>query len=170
MRVQMRIERAGGLVLEKRGDDVARAPIHDWRRIRESVPTRTLPVPQPQQSWPRDERHDPRSSATSAAMETDFGGEIVKSKNTRRFAASPPTLSLRVVFCRWVNRLPELGCRFSQSERNASARDGAFKAEANCTFAHPHALHATILRVVIACAKVLLKVALRIGEVGLRFR
>jgi len=42
-------------------------------------------------------------------METDFGGENVKSKNIRRLGAfSPPTV--RVVFNRCVNVSPEDGC------------------------------------------------------------
>jgi len=56
----------------------------------------------------------------------------------------------------------EAACRLSQSEKNASARDDTFEAEADDTCTHPHALHTTILRVVIACAKMLLKKAHRI--------
>ena len=44
------------------------------------------------------------------------------------------------------------------------------KPEPSRTFAHPNALHATTLRVVIPGAKMLLKVALSVGEIGLRFR
>ena len=57
---------------------------------------------------------------------------------------------------------------FTERKKRLS-RDGTFKAEQNCTRADPDALNATVLRVVIACTKVLLKIALRIGEISLRF-
>ena len=48
------------------------------------------------------------SPATSAAIETDFGGEKVKSKNTRRFAISPSftSTSRRECLSRCVSRFP----------------------------------------------------------------
>ena len=86
-------------------------------------------------------------------METDFGGEIVKSKNTRRLVVSPAReflhscclVPLRQTLAR--TRMPVL----TQRKKRLS-HDVTFKTEQNCTRAHPDALDVRVLRVIIASA------------------
>ena len=111
------------------------------------------------------------SFATSAAMETDFGGEIVKSKKTRRLARSLSVAkSCRVVFVSLRQSFARNGMLVVTERDESIASHRTRKPEPRRTFAHPNSLHTTTLRVVVPGAKMLLKVAFCVGEIGLRFR
>jgi hypothetical protein len=120
-RMKMRVERSG-VSCSKRAATMfrvgrSRFELHSPTRV-DANPSSSATAALTAWRWAATMRG---SSATSAAMETDFGGEIIKSKNTGRLIDPlPAALSIRVVFCRCVRRWPEVGCRFSQSDRNAS--------------------------------------------------